>query len=256
MKKDWLEMEEVIDLKDVWVSFDGVTVLESVNLTVHDKDFLAIIGPNGGGKSTLLKVILGLIKPDRGSVKLLGGKPRKMRRYVGYVPQYHSSNLDFPITVWEVVLMGRLSHKAPLQKYNDEDRQAAYEALVTVDMLDFRDRQIGELSGGQKQRVFIARSLVTKPRLLILDEPSTGIDSRMQKEFYELLNKLKSEIAIVMVTHDISAISVYVDKLGCLNRKFHYHDSKELKPGDLDESYQCPVELIAHGVPHRVLKEH
>ena len=249
-------MENVIDLKDVWVSYDGVRVLESVNLTVKDRDFLAIIGPNGGGKSTLLKVILGLIKPDKGSVTLLGGKPAKTRKDVGYVPQYHSSNLDFPITVWDVVLMGRLSHKGPLQRYNEDDRNAALEALTTVGMLDFRDRQIGELSGGQKQRVFIARSLVTKPKLLILDEPSTGIDSRMQKEFYELLNKLKSEIAIVMVTHDISAVSVYVDKIGCLNRKFHYHDDKEISPHDLEVSYQCPIELIAHGVPHRVLKQH
>jgi zinc transport system ATP-binding protein len=249
-------MENVIDLKDIWVSYGSVTVLESVNLTVKDKDFLAIIGPNGGGKSTLLKVILGLIRPDKGSVNLLGGRPAKTRKDVGYVPQYHSSNLDFPITVWDVVLMGRLSHKGPLQRYTEDDRNAATEALKTVGMLDLKDRQIGELSGGQKQRVFIARSLVTKPKLLILDEPSTGIDSRMQKEFYELLNKLKSEIAIVMVTHDISAISVYVDKIGCLNRKFHYHDDKEISPHDLEVSYQCPVELIAHGVPHRVLKEH
>lgn len=249
-------MEDVIDLKDIWVNYDGVRVLESVTLKVKDKDFLAIIGPNGGGKSTLLKVILGLIKPDRGTVKLLGGKPGDMRKYVGYVPQYHSSNLDFPITVCDVVLMGRLSHKGPLQRYNEEDRQAANDALDTVGMLDFKERQIGELSGGQKQRVFIARSLVTDPKLLILDEPSTGIDSKAQKDFYELLNKLKSQIAIVMVTHDISAISVYVDKVGCLNRKFHYHDDKELSQHDLEVSYQCPVELIAHGVPHRVLKEH
>ncbi|KXS43353.1 MAG: ABC transporter, ATPase subunit [Methanolobus sp. T82-4] len=249
-------MTEVIDLKDIWVSYDDVSVLEAVDLTVEDKDFLAIIGPNGGGKSTLLKVILGLIKPDRGSVKLLGGNPKKTRKYVGYVPQYISSNLEFPITVWEVVLMGRLSHKGPFRSFNEEDKKAAEEALNTVGMLDFRERQIGELSGGQKQRVFIARSLVTRPRLLILDEPSTGIDSRRQKEFYELLNRLKSEIAILMVTHDISALSVYVDKIACLNKQLHYHNSKEVSPEDLEATYQCPVELIAHGVPHRVLKLH
>ncbi|QLC50709.1 metal ABC transporter ATP-binding protein [Methanolobus zinderi] len=249
-------MTEVIDLKDIWVSYDDVSVLEAVDLTVEDKDFLAIIGPNGGGKSTLLKVILGLIKPDRGSVKLLGGNPKKTRKYVGYVPQYISSNLEFPINVWEVVLMGRLSHKGPFRSFNEEDKKAAEEALNTVGMLEFRDRQIGELSGGQKQRVFIARSLVTRPRLLILDEPSTGIDSRRQKEFYELLNRLKSEIAILMVTHDISALSVYVDKIACLNKQLHYHNSKEVSPEDLEATYQCPVELIAHGVPHRVLKLH
>ena len=152
--------------------------------------------------------------------------------------------------------MGRMSHKGPFKAFDEGDKKAAEEALNTVDMLEFRDRQIGELSGGQKQRVFIARSLVTHPKLLILDEPSTGIDSKRQKEFYELLNRLKSEIAILMVTHDMSAISVYVDKVACLNRKLHYHDSKEISPEDLEATYQCPVELIAHGVPHRVLKIH
>ncbi|MDW7731175.1 MAG: ABC transporter ATP-binding protein [Methanolobus sp.] len=249
-------MVEVINLKDIWVSYDNVPVLEAVNLVVEDKDFLAIIGPNGGGKSTLLKVILGLIKPDRGSVKLLGSNPKKTRKYAGYVPQSISSNLEFPISVWEVVLMGRLSHKGPFKSYDDEDKKAAEEALKTVDMLGFRDRQIGELSGGQKQRVFIARSLVTSPKLLILDEPSTGIDSKRQKEFYELLNRLKSEIAILLVTHDMSALSVYVDKVACLNRKLYYHNSKELSSHDLEQAYQCPVEIIAHGAPHRVLKVH
>ncbi|TGC10918.1 metal ABC transporter ATP-binding protein [Methanolobus halotolerans] len=249
-------MVEVIDLKDIWVSYDRIPVLEAVNLAVEDKDFLAIIGPNGGGKSTLLKVILGLVRPDRGSVKLLGGNPKKTRKYVGYVPQYISSNLEFPISVWEVVLMGRLSHKGPFSSFNEEDKKAAEEALKTVNMLEFRDRQIGELSGGQKQRVFIARSLVTHPKLLILDEPSTGVDSKTQKEFYELLNRLKSKIAILMVTHDMSALSVYVDKVACLNKKLYYHNSKEISPDDLEAVYQCPVELIAHGVPHRVLKIH
>jgi zinc transport system ATP-binding protein len=249
-------MVKVIDLKDVWVSYGNVPVLEAVDLAVEDRDFLAIIGPNGGGKSTLLKVILGLIKPDRGSVKLLGEDPRRTRKYAGYVPQYISSNLEFPINVWEVVLMGCLGHKGPFRGYDEEDKKAAYEALKVVDMLDYRDRQIGELSGGQKQRVFIARSLVTHPKLLILDEPSTGIDSKRQREFYELLNRLKSEIAILLVTHDMSALSVYVDKVACLNRRLHYHNSKELSPEDLEAAYQCPVEIIAHGVPHRVLKIH
>lgn len=249
-------MVKVIDLKDVWVSYGNVPVLEAVDLVVEDRDFLAIIGPNGGGKSTLLKVILGLIKPDRGSVKLLGEDPKRTRKYAGYVPQYISSNLEFPINVWEVVLMGCLGHKGPFRGYDEEDKKAAYEALKVVDMLDYRDRQIGELSGGQKQRVFIARSLVTHPKLLILDEPSTGIDSKRQKEFYELLNRLKSEIAILLVTHDMSAVSVYVDKVACLNRRLHYHNSKELSPEDLEAAYQCPVEIIAHGVPHRVLKVH
>lgn len=249
-------MEKVIELKDVWVSYGSNLVLEAVDLEVEERDFLAVIGPNGGGKSTLLKVILGLIVPDRGSVKLLGGEPEDTRKYAGYVPQYNSSNLEFPISVWEVVLMGCLGRKGPFQRYNEDDRRSAYEALKVVDMLDYRQRQIGELSGGQRQRVFIARSLVTHPKILILDEPSTGVDAKHRREFYELLNKLKSEIAIMLVTHDMSALSVYVDKVACLNRRLHYHNSKELDLKDLEAAYQCPVELIAHGFPHRVLKVH
>ena len=249
-------MDTVIELKDVWMSYEDNIVLESIDLAIKDHDFLAIIGPNGGGKSTLLKVILGLIKPDKGSVMLLGKAPHKTRKHIGYVPQYISSNLDFPISVWDVVLMGRIGMMAPFKSYRKEDKQAAREALQVVDMFEFKDRQISELSGGQRQRVFIARALVNKPKLLMLDEPSAGIDSKRQKEFYDLLNKLKKEIAIIMVTHDLSAVSVYVDKIACLNRKLHYHDSKNLSPHDLEEAYQCPVDLIAHGVPHRVLELH
>jgi zinc transport system ATP-binding protein len=137
-----------------------------------------------------------------------------------------------------------------------ERRERIMRMLDAVGMAEHSEKRPSQLSGGQKQRVFIARSLVTHPKLLILDEPSTGIDSKRQKEFYELLNRLKSEIAILLVTHDMSALSVYVDKVACLNRRLHYHNSKELSLADLEAAYQCPVELIAHGVPHRVLKLH
>lgn len=249
-------MKEVINIQDVWVCYGDVTVLESINLVVYEKEFLGIIGPNGGGKSTLLKVILGLLKPDKGSVKLLGNDPQRSRKNVGYVPQYTSSNLNFPINVWEVVLMGRMNNTGPLKRYKKHDLQAVENALKKVKMLEYKDRQIGELSGGQRQRVFIARALASDPKLLILDEPATGVDSVMQKEFYEVLEELKKEIAIIMVSHDISAVAIYVDKVACLNRKLHYHHSKELDPHDIEASYECPVELLAHGVPHRVLKNH
>ncbi len=148
-------MTEVVELRDIWVSYGDVTVLEAVDLTVQDKDFLGIIGPNGGGKSTLLKVILGLITPDKGIVKLLGDNPVKTRKHVGYVPQYASFNLTFPISVWEVVLMGRMNNVGPLRKYGEKDYQAAQEALTKVKMLEYKDRQISELSGGQRQRVLL-----------------------------------------------------------------------------------------------------
>lgn len=249
-------MKEIINIQDLWLSYGEVIVLESVNLIVYEKEFLGIIGPNGGGKSTLLKIILGLLKPNKGSVKLLGNDPQKTRKNVGYVPQYASSNLDFPINVWEVVLMGRMNSIGPLKKYNMQDYQAAKNALEKVKMMEYKDRQISQLSGGQLQRVFIARALASDPKILILDEPATGVDSVIQKEFYELLEKLKKEIAIIMVSHDISAVAVYVDKIACLNRKLHYHNSKELNLNDIEASYACPIELLAHGVPHRVLKNH
>ena len=246
----------VIELKDIWVHYEGMPILEGVDLVVEPHDFLGIIGPNGGGKSTLLKVILGLIKPSRGVVTVLGDTPEKARKYIGYLPQYSLFDMEFPMSVWEVVLTGRLGHTGLLKRYNDDDKKAAYDALEEVDMLEYKDRQIGKLSGGQRQRVFIARALAGEPKLLLLDEPTTSIDSIMQEEFYELLNKLKAKMAIVMVSHDISAVSVYVDKIACLNHKLFYHHSKELTSEDLEAAYQCPVDMIAHGVPHRVLKAH
>lgn len=248
--------EEVIVLKDIWFHYNGMPILEEVNLVVKEHDFLAIIGPNGGGKSTLLKVILGLLKPSRGEIRVLGEDPLKSRKYVGYVPQYAFFDINFPISVWEVVLMGRLCHVGLFKGYGEEDEQKAIEALRTVNMLDHKDRLIGKLSGGQRQRVFIARALAADPEVLLLDEPASGVDIVRQEEFYELLKKLKRKMAIVIVSHDISAVSIHVDKIACLNRRLYYHESKELLPEDLEAAYEYPVDLIAHGIPHRFLKEH
>jgi zinc transport system ATP-binding protein len=247
---------EIIVFKDVWVSYGGLDILKEVNLVVKEHDFLGIIGPNGGGKSTLLKVILGLIKPTRGEIRVFGDTPYNSRKDVGYVPQYSLFDPNFPITVWDVVLMGRMGHTGLLKRYSEKDKKAALDALKTVEMLEYRDWQIGSLSGGQRQRIFIARAVVGDPKLLLLDEPTTGIDAIIREEFYEMLEKLKAKMAIVMVSHDIGAVSVYVDKIACLNHTLYYHNSKELTPEDLDAAYQCPVDLIAHGVPHRVLKKH
>ena len=246
----------IVKLEDVWVHFDGVPALEEVNLSINQHDFLGIIGPNGGGKTTLLKVILGLLKPSRGQVTVFGHTPERGREFVGYVPQYSLFDREFPVNVLNVVLMGRLRHAKRFKRYSEEDKEFAYEALETVEMLDFKDAQIGKLSGGQQQRVFIARALVAEPKLLLLDEPMASVDSPMQTELYELFEKLRQQMAIVLVSHDISAVSIYVDKIACLNRRLFYHNSKELTAEDLEATYRCPVEIIAHGVPHRVLKEH
>lgn len=249
--------KEVVRLDDVWVHYDSIPVLEGINLSVEPNNFLGIIGPNGGGKTTLLKVILGLIKPARGKVSVIGQSPERGRKFIGYISQYNLFDHDFPISVLDVVLMGRYSKTGLGRRYSEEDKRIVNEALKTVDMLDYKDRQVGKLSGGEQQRVFIARALVTDPKLLLLDEPTASIDSNMQAEFYELIDSLKQRMAIIMVSHDISAVSIYVDQIACLNRQLFYHGSKEVSAEALEKTYHCPIQLIAHGVvPHRVLREH
>jgi zinc transport system ATP-binding protein len=249
--------KEVLRLENIHVSYGPHIVLQDINLSVREHDFLGIIGPNGGGKSTLLKVILGLIKPDRGVVTLLGVSPEHSRSKIGYVPQYSTYDHSFPVSVREVVMMGRYSHAGLLRYYNRADRQAVEEALQKVSMLDNAEAQIGQLSGGQQQRVLIARALVSGPELLLLDEPTASVDTTVQTEFYELLEQLKKTKTIIMVSHDIGAVSVFVDKIACLNQQFFYHGSSEITPEVLEATYKCPVQLIAHGdVPHRVLSEH
>ncbi len=249
-------MEAAIDARNLSVYYGSIPALKEVNLKIYRGDFLGIIGPNGGGKSTLLKVLLGLIKPDSGEVRIFGKEPAKARKHVGYVPQHNVYRLDFPASVREVVLMGRLGKHRILKKHTPDDFEAVENALRKVNMLEFKDRQISELSGGQRQRVFIARALASEPEILLLDEPVAGIDSLMQKEFYDTLAELKSKITIIMVSHDLSAVSTYVDKIACLNQTLFFHDSKEISESDLKHVYNCPVDLIAHGMPHRVLKEH
>ncbi len=239
------------------VHYGDVPALENIDLTVLRHDFLGIIGPNGGGKSTLLKVILGLVSPDSGVVKVLGRSPQQGRRMVGYVAQRPAFDREFPASVWDVVLMGRCGLKGLFSRYGVEDAAAAESALSRVGMLEFRGRQIGRLSGGQQQRVFIARALVGEPQLLLLDEPLASVDPSLQTGLYELLADLRRTLTVVMVSHDIGAISVHVDSIACLNRKLFCHGSTELSAEVLEATYQCPVQLIAHGpVPHRVLKEH
>ncbi|MCL0041309.1 ABC transporter ATP-binding protein [Dehalococcoidia bacterium] len=247
---------EVVRLEDVSAYYDGVPVLEGINLSIYQDDFLGIIGPNGGGKTTLLKVILGLVKPGHGKVSVFGDTPEKGRKCIGYVSQYSLFDRNFPASVWDVVIMGRLGKTGPFRNYTKQDREATLRALEAMEIFDHKDQQIGKLSGGQQQRAFIARALVTEPQLLLLDEPAASVDTPLQTDFYELLGKLKERMAIVVISHDISAISIYVDKIACLNRELYYHSSKELTAEDLEAAYRCPVDMIAHGVPHRILKGH
>jgi len=236
----------IVSMEHVYYSYDGVPVLQDLSLDIQERDFLTIIGPNGGGKTTILKLILGLIEPQDGSIRVFGKAPKYTRKYVGYVPQLFLFDFDFPITIREVALMGRLRMSRMGKHYSDTDVKAASHALEKVGLLDYQNHQIGGLSGGERQRAFIARALATEPKLLLLDEPVASVDATWQQSFYELLHMLNKEIAIVMVTHDLSVVSTYIDKIACVNKKLYYHGSKKEGMRKIAEMYDCPVHLISH----------
>lgn len=218
--------DAVIELSDVWVKYNGKIVLKTIYLQCYPGEILAIVGPNGGGKTTLLKVILGTVQPERGSVKLFGQKPgKKGRLEVGYLPQVSQAERSFPVTVLDIVLMGLYNRIGIIRRLKRKDREEAMEILSHVNMADHAKRPFNVLSGGQQQRVNIARSLASKPRLLILDEPSTGVDSVAQEDFYELLARFRDElgISVIMVSHDIGVITAHADLVACLNVQLHYH---------------------------------
>ena len=250
-------MQLIITIKNLSFAYQRENnILEDIDLEVFGNDFLGIIGPNGGGKTTLLKIILGLLKPDKGNVLVFDKKPKETRDLIGYVPQFLEIDLDCPVSVLDIVLMGILSRKKIFQKYNDQDLKLAEKALKFVDIYNLKNKQIGELSGGQRQRVYIARALIRKPKLLILDEPTASIDEKSERDFWELLKEINKNAAIIIVSHDIGVIFKNVNKIACLNKNLYCHDSNEITQETLDETYKCDIEILGHGLPHRVLKKH
>jgi zinc transport system ATP-binding protein len=217
---------------------------------------VAAWAPNGGGKTTLLKLILGLLEPDRGRIRVLGRPPKQAAPEIGYVPQDVLGNRSFPVTVRDVVLMGRPRRSRPWKSWSGEDLASVRQALEQMEMWDFRDRRIGDLSGGQRQRVLVARALVSEPRILLLDEPTANFDTKGQSEFYNLLRELNRTITIVVVSHDLMVLSSHVRSVACVSGDVHFHDKPEITKDMLAATYHCPVELIAHGVPHRVFPPH
>lgn len=248
---------KAIEIRDLTIAYSGTLALDSVSLDIAEGEYLGIIGPNGGGKSTLLKAILGIVPTEKGKIKIFGTDPSRQHGYIGYVPQFSSVDKTFPVTVEEVVLMGRLRPPLrPFFRYSAEDRRQAREALEQVGLTPLAQRNIQGLSGGEFQKMLIARALTTHPRILLLDEPTASVDANAREHIYQLLAQLKGKMTIVLVTHDMFAISSQVQQLACLNGRLHYHGEPELNENLVNQLYGCPVDLIAHGVPHRVLKHH
>lgn len=247
-------MKKILEIKNVSVKINDVEILKDVNLDLDEKEYLGIIGPNGAGKTTLLKAILGLVEITSGSI-LVDGKPAsKALNEIGYVPQYSNFDLSYPISVKDVIKHGCLGRNL---KMNEAEKQKKVkEVLNKVNLSGYEEKLINQLSGGEKQRVLIARALISNPKLLLLDEPTASADVKSGKSFYELLHELNERITIILVSHDIGAVSRYVKKIACLNKNLVYHDSKEISKEMLEATYQCPVDLVAHGVPHRVFEQH
>ncbi|NLW65398.1 MAG: ABC transporter ATP-binding protein [Clostridiales bacterium] len=249
--------KNAIQIENLSVNYRHTRALQNVCLNVPEGEFLGIIGPNGGGKSTLLKAILGLVPPASGKIEIFGEERKKNQAVIGYVPQFSTVDRTFPISAQEVVLTAFL--KGPLHpffRYKEEHRRAASAALERVGIENLASRQISELSGGEFQRLLIVRALATEPKILLLDEPTASVDPASREHIYELLTEINKSVTIVMVTHDLMAIASEVTSIACLNQTLVYHGGPQLDEKTVNAMYGCPVDLIAHGVPHRVLGRH
>jgi len=244
--------KKLIELNKVSTGYKEKVILKNVTMNIFQNDFIGVIGPNGGGKTTFIKLLLGQLPAYGGSINYFLDK----RQTIGYLPQQNQFDKKFPITAIEVVMSGLMTKKGIFGRYTKTDRTKAEEVLEEVGVLHLKDKTIGDLSGGEMQRVFLSRALIASPEILILDEPSTYVDSNYEGELYEKLKVLNERMAIVLVSHDMGIISRHVKSIACINKDFHYHLSNKISKEQLD-AYKCPLKLITHGhVPHTVLEEH
>lgn len=245
----------IVDLRNLGVRYDDVIALEHVNLTIYDDDFIGVIGPNGGGKSSLVKAIMGII-PYSGAIEYDDSILRHKKPHIGYMPQITSFDKTFPISVSEVVMSGLQAERGLFKSFGRVERKRVDNVLERAHLLELRKRAIGELSGGQLQRVMLCRAIISNPKLLVLDEPANFVDNRFENELYMLLRDLNKDMAIIMVSHDLGTISSVVRNIVCVNRHVHRHDSNIITEEQL-RNYDCPIQLISHGdIPHTILGEH
>ncbi|MBN2493382.1 MAG: ABC transporter ATP-binding protein [Deltaproteobacteria bacterium] len=238
--------EPVIEIENLSFAYGPDPVLADVHLQIESGEFVSIVGPNGGGKTTLMRLILGLLEPSQGSVKLFGQPPARSRHRVGYMPQSMMYDAEFPASVIDVVLMGRLGGHRGFGPFRRSDRRGALRSLEEVGLADLARRPIADLSGGQRQRVLIARALASDPDLLMLDEPTNNIDLKAADDLYELLSRLNQRLTVVMVTHDIGFVSAKVRSVICVNRQVQFHPTSEITGECIREIYGSDVQLIRH----------
>ena len=249
--------DKIMEIENLYFSYGKNPVLENVNLSLSKGDFLGIIGPNGGGKTTLIRIILGFLKPLKGRILVMGEEASlETAMRIGYVPQDVRHEEHFPITVREIVRTGRIAGKGIFAGYNKRDEEVAEDWLKRLELYEYADSCLCDLSGGQKQRVLIARALAGEPEILILDEPTSSVDAAIEKKFYDLLDELSKKIPVIMISHDVGVVSTHVNKIACLNRKLFYHDTNQLTDEMLRNVYHSPVDMVSHGITHRVLPEH
>jgi len=241
-----MEREAVVSFRDVDFSYNSVPVLEDVSFTIYDKSFISIVGPNAGGKTTLLKLMLGLLGPSRGTIEIFMLPPDRARALIGYMPQHVQFDPHFPVTVLDVVLMGRLGNGTRFGPYRKRDRAICLEALKKLEMYDAWKHPFGALSGGQRQRVLIARALATEPKLLLLDEPTSNVDMAVETELFELLNVLSKTITVIVVSHDLGFVSQYVQRVVCVNRRVAVHPTAAITGEMISDLYGAAVRMVQH----------
>lgn len=250
-----MDKKPIVTIRNLDVSYELAHALEDVNLDIYDDDFLGIIGPNGGGKSTLIKAIMGSVNYN-GEITFDSSLRENNHLRIGYMPQISEFDTHFPISIGEVVLSGLQSRHGLIKRYTRKDKELAMQTLERMGIASLASRPIGEVSGGQLQRALLCRAIISEPRLLILDEPTNFVDNQFEYEFYGLLKELSEHMAIVMVSHDLGTISSLVKSIICVNHTVHRHDSNILTAEQL-LNYNCPIQILSHGhIPHTVLAHH